>query len=255
MMEPNFESWKFKRSRSAPCFFLSSVDSTHAEMKRCFKDLPPGSLIVANEQTAGKGRHYRNWVSPCNKNLYFNLLVPLFEIPLPKAPLLMQISALCIANILRKKGIPEINVKWPNDIWSNKQKLGGIIAEVLRKGNENFISIGVGLNVNVSKEDLSLIDRPTASLFTLTGTELNRLELLEEIVFALESAYEMFRKEGMKPWLTLWQEMDLFTGNSVFIVEGESRISGEILGINEDGSLSLKTNQGIQKVFSGDLEI
>ena len=79
--------------------------------------------------------------------------------------------------------------------------------------------------------------------------------MLQKIVLTLENAFESFQKEGIKPWLEKWKKMDLFLGNKVRIVEGEKKLEGILLGINENGSLALKTPEGVKNVFFGDLEI
>ena len=81
----------------------------------------------------------------------------------------MQVTAIAIAELLKDFGVMGVNVKWPNDIWVNREKLGGIIAEVLSVNSSYKLSVGVGLNVNVSREELMLIDRPTTSLSILSG--------------------------------------------------------------------------------------
>jgi BirA family biotin operon repressor/biotin-[acetyl-CoA-carboxylase] ligase len=255
MIETSFDLWNVKGLFSAPAILSESLDSTHAEMKRNAHLLKDGSLIMANEQKKGKGRHLRNWISPYNKNLYFNFLLPLNGVSLSQAPLFMQVTAIAIAELLKDLGIVGVNVKWPNDIWVNREKLGGIIAEVLSVNSSYKLSVGVGLNVNVSREDLMVIDRPTTSLSILSGENWNREILLQKIVLTLENAFESFQKEGIKPWLEKWEKMDLFLGNRVCIVEGEKKLEGILLGINENGSLALKTPEGVKNVFFGDLEI
>ena len=131
-MISSFEDWKIQGLFGAPSVLFDSVDSTHLEMKRRYQDLIDGTVIVANSQIAGRGRHFRQWVSPAEKNLYFNILLPLHEIPLKNAPQLMQVAALSIAEFLNDSGISGIFVKWPNDIWHRKEKLGGVIAALLR---------------------------------------------------------------------------------------------------------------------------
>ena len=102
----------------------------------------PGTLMVADTQTAGRGRHERTWVSPAGLNLYFNILIPLDGIPLASAPQITQVAALTFAEIFKclqddanvqglgNQDIGKVTVKWPNDILCGKHKFCGILAEL-----------------------------------------------------------------------------------------------------------------------------
>ena len=254
-MISSFEDWKIQGLFGAPSVLFDSVDSTHLEMKRRYQDLIDGTVIVANSQIAGRGRHFRQWVSPAEKNLYFNILLPLHGIPLKNAPQLMQVAALSIAEFLNDSGISGIFVKWPNDIWHRKEKLGGVIAEILPSPVERKLSLGIGLNVNVSVSDLSGIDKPATSLSILSGKILDREKLLIDILKKLEQAFKEFRNSGILPWLEKWRKMACFVGSSASIVEGKTSITGKILGIENDGSLLFETESGVRRIYSGDLEI
>lgn len=250
-------NWNIKGLYGAPAILLESTPSTHSEMHSRFRELKPGTIIAADSQNAGRGRHERKWVSPAGKNLYFNILYPLDNIALKDAPQLMQITAITLAKLFSKITGCKISVKWPNDIWYNGQKLSGMVSEILVKSTEEkFLSIGIGVNVNADRQDLSAIDRPTTSLSILKGETLNREELLQQIVPALETAVEEFRINGLKPWISDWLLMDCFIGKQARIVEFGKEIFGTVLGINEDGSLQFKRESGeISKIYSGDLEI
>lgn len=249
--------WNLRGLYGAPAILLDSSPSTHTEMRARFKDLQPGTLIVADAQDSGRGRHERKWFSPAGKNLYFNLLYPLQGISLKTAPQLMQTTAITLAKLFSKVTDKNIAVKWPNDIWFEGQKISGMVSEILVKNaNEMFMSIGIGVNVNITAEELACIDRPTTSLSILKGEKIDREELLQQIIPGLESVIEQFRKDGLKPWIADWQKMDCFIGKDARIVEFGNAIHGTVLGISDDGSLQFKKETGeIIKIYSGDLEI
>ena len=135
-------------------------------------EIPPGTLIVADSQSAGRGRHERTWNSPAGKNLYFNILIPLDGILLKDAPQITQVAAITFAETFRNlqesgestglgnKEIGKVTVKWPNDILCGASKFCGILAElVYTKPNTSgiapapAISMGVGINVNSDASD------------------------------------------------------------------------------------------------------
>ena len=143
--ERNFTDWQLTGFDNAPAFLFKTIESTHSLMKQraTAGEIVPGTLIVADTQTKGRGRHERTWASPAGKNLYFNILIPLEGIPLNKAPQITQIAAITFAEILKglqddanaqglgNQDIGKITVKWPNDILCGKSKFCGILAEVV----------------------------------------------------------------------------------------------------------------------------
>ena len=165
--EQTFSNWKVTGFGNSPALLFETLESTHSLMKAksAAGEVIPGTLIVANSQSAGRGRHERSWESPAGLNLYFNILIPLDGIPLSKAAQITQIAALTFAEIF--KGLQEdaisqgsgntalgkVTVKWPNDILCGKHKFCGILAEVIyAKGVDGTlkpaVSMGVGINVN-----------------------------------------------------------------------------------------------------------
>lgn len=256
MTERAFETWELSALYGAPVLLLKSSPSTHAEMRSLFGKIPPGTLIVADEQSEGRGRHERKWQSPAGKNLYFNILLPVKAKKLSQASQIMQIAALSMAELFRKMGAAKVNVKWPNDLVSEGRKLCGVISEILPANGSFLMSLGIGLNVNVSAEFLAGVGRPATSLAILLGRELNREALLQSIVDELGRALKLYEERGMAPWLEAWRKMDQFIGAHARIVEGETFIPGTVLGVNDDGSLSFQREDGqILSIHSGDLEI
>ena len=128
--EKNFSDWRLSGFTGAPAFLFDSLESTHTLMKARASagEIVPGTLLVADTQTAGRGRHERTWDSPAGQNLYFNILIPLDGIPLASAPQVTQVAALTFAEVFRSlqddshaagrgnQDIGKVTVKWPNDI-------------------------------------------------------------------------------------------------------------------------------------------
>ncbi len=143
--ERPFTDWKLTGFGDAPAFLFETVGSTHKLMKSMAAsgEIEPGTLFVADSQSDGHGRHERTWDSPAGKNLYFNILIPLEDIPLTSAPQITQVAALTFAEIFKSlqddsnalglgnQDIEKITVKWPNDILCGKSKFCGILAEVV----------------------------------------------------------------------------------------------------------------------------
>ena len=143
--ERNFLKWNLRGFGGSPAILFENLDSTHSLMKAkaAAGEIAPGTLIVADMQTSGRGRHERSWASPAGLNLYFNILIPLDGIPLGKSPQITQVAALTFAEVFRdlqqganaqgrgNQDIGKVTVKWPNDILCGKSKFCGILAELV----------------------------------------------------------------------------------------------------------------------------
>ena len=273
--EQTFSNWKVTGFGNSPALLFETLESTHSLMKAksAAGKVIPGTLIVANSQSAGRGRHERSWESPAGLNLYFNILIPLDGIPLSKAAQITQIAALTFAEIF--KGLQEdaisqgsgntalgkVTVKWPNDILCGKHKFCGILAEVIyAKGVDGTlkpaVSMGVGINVNSNGTDYARLERPITTLKDICGKTVNREKLLQMLIASLERAVGQFKAFGIRPWVESWRQMDLFIGTRGTIVENSVKKSGIILDMQDDGSLLFKCDDGTtETVYSADLEI
>jgi BirA family biotin operon repressor/biotin-[acetyl-CoA-carboxylase] ligase len=295
--EKNFSEWSLSGFSGAPAFLFETLESTHSLMKAraASGKIVPGTLMVADTQTAGRGRHERTWDSPAGLNLYFNILIPLDGIPLASAPQITQVAALTFAEIFKSlqddtlaqglgnPSIVKVTVKWPNDILCGKHKCCGILAELVyikkresdgaqystAAKNIPAISMGVGINVNSSPGDYAHLGRSVTTLKDICGQRINREKLLQMLIANLERAVGQFRAFGIRPWVAAWKRMDQFIGARGTIVvnnhctdqnrdsgEGAIKKTGSILDMQDDGSLLFRCDDGsIETVYSADLEI
>lgn len=281
--EAKFSEWHLAGFGNAPAFLFDSIESTHSLMKARASagKIVPGTLIVADTQTAGRGRHERTWASPAGKNLYFNILIPLDGIPLASAPQITQVAALTFAEIFRdlqdssnaqglgNRDIGKITVKWPNDILCGKHKFCGILAELVYIKGTPAISMGVGINVNSAPADYAHLGRAVTTLRDICGRIVNREKLLQSLVAGLERAIGQFRAFGISPWVAAWRKMDQFIGARGTVIvnnrctdqnrdsgTGAIKKTGRIIDMNDDGSLLFECDDGTTEVvYSADLEV
>ena len=284
--ERRFTGWQLTGFDSVPALLFETLESTHSLMKAkaAAGEIPPGTLIVADRQTAGRGRHERTWDSPAGLNLYFNILIPLDGIPLASAPQITQVAALTFAEVfqnlqkdsnarsLGNKDIGKVTVKWPNDILCGKHKFCGILAEVVYAKNGDVVpkptvSMGVGINVNSDPANYAALGRAVTTLKDICGQNINREKLLQMLIGNLERAIGQFRAFGIRPWVSAWKHMDQFIGARGTIIvnnrctdqtrgEGDIKKTGSILDMQDDGSLLFKCDDGtVETVYSADLEI
>jgi len=229
---------------------LGECESTHKYVRENIANLQEWSVVTAEYQTGGRGRHGRAWVAPKGKNLCFNVVLSTKNLkPEFYAPT-TQIAAITIAKMLCEKGI-NANVKWPNDILVNKCKICGIISELLGAN----ISIGIGINVNTQKSDFAGLDRLATSMFIETEKIWDREILLQEFLQKFKVYFEILCKDGLQPFIDDWRKMGCFAGHKARLVEGDSVLEGVIEAIKDDGSLLFRTDAGLKNVWSGDLEI
>ena len=295
-LEKSFSDWKLSGFGNSPAFLFDSLESTHSLMKARASagEIAPGTLFVADTQTAGRGRHERTWASPAGLNLYFNILIPLDGIPLASAPQITQVAALTFAEVFKSlqdesnaqgrgnKNIGKVTVKWPNDILCGKSKFCGILAEIVmvptQKADADLrqhdlrkpaVSMGVGINVNSSPLDYAYLGRAVTTLKDICGQNINRERLLQMLIANLERAIGQFRAFGIRPWVAAWKRMDQFIGARGTIIvnnhctdenrdsgTGAIKKTGSILDMQDDGSLLFKCDDGtIETVYSADLEI
>ena len=286
--ERKFTDWQLTGFGNAPALLFETLESTHSLMKAkaAAGEIAPGTLIVANTQTAGRGRHERTWDSPAGKNLYFNILIPLEGISLSSAPQITQVAALTFAEVFKSlqddsnsqgRGnmtIGKVTVKWPNDILCGKHKFCGILAEVVyakcADGTPRpAVSMGVGINVNSDPADYAHLGRAVTTLKNICGQNINREKLLQMLVANLERAIGQFKAFGIRPWVAAWRKMDQFIGTRGTIVvnnrctdqnrdsgAGVQKKTGCIIDMNDDGSLQFQCDDGsVETVYSADLEI
>ena len=285
--ERNFTDWQLTGFGDAPAFLFETIGSTHKLMKSMAAsgEIAPGTLFVADSQSDGHGRHERTWDSPAGKNLYFNILIPLDNIPARNFAQITQVAALTFAetfnNIQEGDAIasrdcadaPKITVKWPNDILYGKSKFCGILAEVVYTRTQNAprpaLSMGVGINVNSAPADYAHLNRAVTTLKTIFGHAINREKLLQALIGNLERAIGQFKAFGIRPWVEAWKRMDQFIGARGTIIvnnhctdqnrdtgEGSIKKTGRIINMNDDGSLLFECDDGtVETVISADLEI
>ncbi len=230
------------------CF--DECESTHKFMRENIANLAEWTVVTAEYQALGHGRHGRAWIAPKGKNLCFNVLLPTENLkPELYAPT-TQIAAITLANILIKNGI-DAKIKWPNDILVNKRKICGIISELLN----DRISLGIGLNVNTEKSDFAELDRPATSIFIEKGIFFDKNALLQEFLSDFMANFEVLCKKGLLPFIEEWQKMGCFVGHKARVIDGGSVLEGVIEEVQSDGSLLFRTKNGLKTIWSGDLEI
>ncbi len=242
-----------------------TIDSTNAQAKReAAEGAAHGTLIMAEMQTAGKGRRGRIWESPAGANLYFSLLLRP-EFSAEKASMLTLVMALAVANGIKKtiQGCIDCTehsspqIKWPNDIVIHGKKVCGILTEMSVKHNRiDYVVIGVGINVNRQEFSTELAEKAT-SLEAECGESFLREEVLENILKLFERYYAVFEQQGNLAMLREEYEQMLVNRNrEVCILDPKGEYRGIATGITETGELCVELPDGsTTNVYAGEVSV
>jgi len=234
-----------------------SLQSTNNAAKDLYKqDAGDGTVILAEEQTAGRGRMDRKWLSPPYKNILLSILLR----PEMKVENIYSLTlALAVAGIDAIKNVNGLScmIKWPNDIYLNNKKLAGILTEFKARGeNPDYVILGMGLNVNWNPEKEKNLLFPSTSIFNETGKVTSRNQLIAGILKIFENIYNDIIDERLDHVYNRFNSLSLLTGEEVSVDTGEGKIRGTALGIDKDGGLILKDFYGnVKKILNGDVSI
>jgi BirA family biotin operon repressor/biotin-[acetyl-CoA-carboxylase] ligase len=216
-----------------------------------------GAVVLAESQTKGKGRMGRQWESPAGLNIYLSIILRPRILP-SKTPLITLMAAVACAEAIDEVVgfIPAI--KWPNDLLLEGKKLGGILTEAdMEMDRINFVIVGIGINVNMTRKAFPLSIRDTAtSLLEACGREISRTALTQAILRHLEQWYTRLGQGRGGEIRRRWEELSLVRGQEIEITFMGEVVRGTAQEIDEDGALLVQTNNGtIRRVVAGDVAI
>lgn len=216
---------------------------------------PEGLCIVAREQTRGRGRQERVWVSPADAGLYFSLVLRPARLAARSWPLITLMSALAARDALKEAFKIETDIKWPNDIIATERKLCGILAETVETDRGRAVIVGIGINLD-DRAFPPELEAVATSVAALTGDSADVERLLHALLRALERRYEILQAAGGEA-LTIreWSLHSSYAqGRRVRVALAEETFEGTTRGLEPDGALRVETEQGeIRIVRAGDI--
>ncbi len=214
-----------------------------------------GSLYLAEQQTAGRGRRGRQWVSPFGRNLYFSL-VWRFENGAAALEGLSLLVGLSLLKGIQRMGIAGVQLKWPNDLLWKDRKLAGILLEMTGDASGDCqVVIGVGINVEMPLEHSVAIDQPWIDLQSLAGVKLSRNKLLAALLSELVPALNQFAKDGFSPLVDQWHEHHAYQDQMINLNIGQNALEGVCRGVDASGALLLETAEGTQSFHGGEVSV
>ena len=233
-------------------YYFESLGSTmDTALQFGIKGEAEGTIVLAEAQTKGRGRLGRQWVSPKYKGIYASIILRP-KISPQAAPILTLLSAVSICEAIKEVTQIEAQIKWPNDILINNKKLGGILTELNAEMDEvRFVVIGIGLNVNNDKKNLV---SGATSLKEQKKENVNRINLLQELLRKIEANYLLFQTRGAGLIIEKWRDYNITLGKRVKVYAHKEHYEGEAIDIDTDGGLLLRSDSGLtQKVTAGDV--
>lgn len=226
---------------------FKEIDSTNDYLKNGYPLLNDFTFVSADYQSKGKGRNNRSWNSELGKNLMFSLLIKEKEL-MAISPLLGIFTAVEVSKVLEDYQLKNVSIKWPNDVLVNDKKICGILLE----GQvPEYVVVGVGLNVN-QKGFPSDLRRPATSLINELGKEID----IEEIKTALfNNIAQHYRSLAKDDYLTYFRNHNYLLNKRVKVMVNEQLFIGEVVGIDNDFFLQIKTSDMLLHIDSGEIEI
>ena len=231
---------------------LAETDSTNAVLKRLAQEKIKisGCAIVAERQSAGRGRGEQHWYSPAGCNIYLSA-----GVDMPMAARFSGYSLAIGVGVARALKSPQVKLKWPNDILINGRKVGGILIE---SATDAECIVGIGLNVAMQPEDVTSeagIDQPWTSLHAELGA-LDRDQLVVDLLEEISLVTDGFMANRLHAFMDEWAQKDAICGKRVRIeLAPHKTLEGEALGVNSDGALQVDTGAGIESCLSGRLRL
>ena len=232
-----------------PVHISDSIDSTNAEALRLVDaGCAAPFLVLAEQQTAGRGRRGRKWVSPFAQNVYYSLVLRI-EGGLRQLEGLSLVVGLAVMQALRESGVQGAALKWPNDVLVGQKKIAGILLELVGDPADIcHVVLGIGINVNMQKA--TAVDQQWTSVQLETGLPVDRNLLVAQLGLQLKNYLERHTASGFAALQEEWEQNHLWQGRAVSLIAGVNRIDGVVLGVDRQGALRLNVD-GVEKIYSG----
>ncbi len=230
--------------------------STNADVSARARDGgEEGLVLVAEHQTAGRGRLDRSWVTPARSSLTLSVLLTPEEVPVARWPWLPLLTGLAVAEAVRRTGGVHAELKWPNDVLVDGCKVAGILVERVEGPHGAAAVVGIGLNVSLAADELPV--ETATSLELAAGRPVDRTALLVDLLEALGGQYDRWRgaggdaTAGLKP---AYEDACATVGREVRVdLPSGGTAEGRALGVDFDGRLVVRTGAGPVVLGAGDV--
>jgi BirA family biotin operon repressor/biotin-[acetyl-CoA-carboxylase] ligase len=212
---------------------------------------PEGVVVFSEEQSHGRGRMGRVWVSPQGMGIYFSLILRPKILPLEAAKITL-LAAVGTAIAIRKMSLLSPKILWPNDILINNRKVCGILIELSAELDRvKFLILGVGINVNTPKD---VLPKGATSIREELGRKISRIEMAREVLRQIERYYFLFKQKKFSSIVREWKELSAILGSHIKVVLQGKTIEGQAQDINSHGALVVRLDNGfLEHIWAGDV--
>ena len=227
-------------------YFHPEIESTNdAALELARAGEPEGTVVIADYQSAGRGRRGQAWTSPPHRNLLMSVILRPATDARGALPVTL-VASMSISVVLSKLLDLEVSVKWPNDVVCEGAKIAGLLAESSASvSGVAHVVVGIGINVNARAEDFpASMAYPAASCLTLTGTEWDRAHIAADVLGTIEAYYDRFLRDGFGPLRSAYEARLLNLGKLVSFERNGARVAGHVRGVALDGALRVEPDSG-----------
>ena len=238
--------------------YYQEIGSTNDEAFRLgVVGAPEGTVLIADCQSGGRGRLQRVWYSPAGVNIYTSILLRPAFAPV-RAPQISIAVGVAVAEMIDHYCPGKIQLKWPNDVLIGRKKVCGILAQLKMAGGAiDFIVVGIGMNVNLKLEQFPKDIREIATSLAIEARcDISRLELIIHLYENMAKWYRELTQNGFGAIKEKWLSLSPMIGQNVQVMFQDVTVSGKALGLDDDGSLMILTNENkTVKVSAGDATV
>lgn len=234
---------------------LAETPSTNDAVLGLEPGLRHGAVVLAELQSAGRGRRDRSWYSPFARNIYLSLGWR-FESGLKALSCLPLVVAIAAANAIEQAGLNGLGIKWPNDLLLDGNKLAGCLVEVQGDLNGPCLAVmGIGVNLRMRGEPgAGIIDQPWTDMASQVPG-VSRNGLAGNMLGALLTSLGIFQAQGFGPFLDDWQRLDCLAGYPVTVHRGDERLNGIARGVSPQGGLLLQRSGAVEELLAGEVTL
>jgi BirA family biotin operon repressor/biotin-[acetyl-CoA-carboxylase] ligase len=237
---------------------FDAIDSTNRHaMELARGGAAEGEVVMAEAQTAGRGRLGRSFFSPAGLSFYGSIILRPTISP-ARAPQITLVAGLAVAEVVEKHGGMRPGLKWPNDVRLGALKVAGILTEMESEADRLLhVVCGPGVNLNVPAERFPADLRAIAtSVLSATGRAVDRAAFAADLFGCFERVYDEFLARGLSRLRARWDEYSILTGQWVTVEGGRDVVEGQVLGIDEEGALRLQApGRRELRVIAGDVTL
>jgi BirA family biotin operon repressor/biotin-[acetyl-CoA-carboxylase] ligase len=232
--------------------YYPRVGSTNETAKqKAGRGVQEGTVVVAGEQTAGRGRLKRTWLTPAGNIALSVVLYPEKRL----LPCLIMMASVAVSRSIEAVAGLETQIKWPNDVLINGRKVCGILIESdVRDEKISYAVIGIGININAGEDVLEGVQSPATSLNFEAGKEVSRLRVIRELVKAMDNLYDTIVPGG--PVFNEWRDRLVTLRKEVRVTSGKEVVEGIAESVDTDGSLLVRSPDGsLNRIIAGDVTL